>query len=184
MVVPDHKTAELGFGFQQFFRRIVFFAEIPSFAVRGIKGQAQMPRVIEVMAGQSVVADLEIWRGRLAGEEDFHTVVQSVLMSEFRENQKIRLIADRDLEMFAEQIVEKVIGLVEAGKNVTKVEANWFSTDSHRQHGRISVMIEKSRQSRASRLFTNKSPWPFQLYCRRRTNSIWPARNIKQQYFS
>ncbi len=91
-------------------------------AVKHIERQPVMARVVEIVEGERVVVFVEVGPPVLAGEEDPHALVVLVAAAEFRIDQEVRVVAELDVVVPAEKVVEVVVGLVEVLPKVFEID--------------------------------------------------------------
>jgi hypothetical protein len=90
-----------------------------------------MPGILQITAGKGVIAPAEIRQEHLQSHIDFHAILHPMdMLAGVGENQKVRTVANLDIEPFAQKMVKKIIGL---GKPRPKIAEIKFHSQ-HRFH--------------------------------------------------
>ena len=85
-----------------------------------------MPRIIDLAAGEGVIALVEIGRNILDAVMDFDAIMHPMhMLPDVGENQKIRPVADFQLEPLAQQAGEKIIGFGKPRPKIAEVKSNF-----------------------------------------------------------
>ena len=84
-----------------------------------------MPGILQIMTGQGVIVFTKIGEIRFGRKQDFYTVMNAVnVLKRIRIDQEIGLVANLNIEPFPKQMIEKVIRLLETGKEIAKIDSD------------------------------------------------------------
>jgi hypothetical protein len=128
--VSYQETAKLRFGGQDLFQVLGVFEQSPRIAEH-IVGQPEVSGVVHLAAGEGVIAQREIGGVFLRADMNFDAIMHPMqMLSDVGEDQKVRAIANLDLEPFAEKMVKKIVRFQKSRLEVTEINSHFHHKTS------------------------------------------------------